>query len=372
MPFSQRRRRGRRKKGYCRLSRARGSGKRRLFLFLLLPPVAGVLLALGVTRAMQGAGEEGISPLRGERTAPSGERPFVTEAPAQQSYGLLLCGIDHTRTLADVILYARLNLEENRAWILQIPRDLYVDPSGATGKINGTCLPFGSDDPTERIAGILKSQLGLEVDGAAAITLAGVRALVDAVGGVELTLDHEIDYLPGKVIPAGVQTIGGEQAEWLLRYRAGYRMGDLDRLKVQKEFLFAAMRSVQRLGRMETLRIAAENMGHVKTTVAFSEIASLLERALALTPERVSIEQIPTYGVEHRGLSVLCVNRFKLAEALNAGVRSDHPVDPWELHLVYPPQEEREKVPDEPQPEQGMLLDFSWDFPDEGEEPLYE
>ena len=69
---------------------------------------------------------------------------------------------------------------------------------------------------------------------------------------------------------------------------------------------------------------------------------------------------------------MLCVNRFKLAEALNAGVRSDHPVDPWELHLVYPPQEEREKVPDEPQPEQGMLLDFSWDFPDEGEEPLYE
>lgn len=81
---------------------------------------------------------------------------------------------------------------------MQIPRDLYVDPSGATGKINGTCLPFGSDDPTERIAGILRSQLGLEVDGAAAITLAGVRALVDAVGGVELTLDMRSTTFPAR------------------------------------------------------------------------------------------------------------------------------------------------------------------------------
>lgn len=141
-----------------------------------------------------------------------------------------------------------------------------------------------------------------------------------------------------------------------LRYRAGYRMGDLDRLKVQKQFLFAAMRSVQKLGRMETLRIAAQNMGHVKTTVPFSEIAPLLERALALTPERVSIEQIPTYGVEHRGLSVLCANRFKLAEALECGRAVRSSGRSVGAHLVYPPQEEREEVPTNRSRKRGCFL----------------
>ncbi len=344
---------------------------KRLLFLLLAGPAIGMLLAFGVTRALPNLTGEQDSPFERRRIDSSRERlePFVTEAPAQQSYGLLLCGIDHTRTLADVILYARFDLDKNRAWLLQIPRDLYVDPASATGKINGACRPFSSQDPTERIASIVETQLGLPVDGSAAITLAGVRALVDAVGGVTMQVEREINYLPGKVIPAGNQTITGEEAEWLLRYRSGYQMGDLDRLKVQKQFLFSAIEAVRQLGRTEALSIAARNMGHVKTTVPFSEIASLLERALALTPERVSIEQIPTYGAQYKGLSVLCVNRFRLAQTLNAGVRADDPIDPWELSLVYPPEqtESSEQASRMPQEENLTDLDFSWDFPDEGE-----
>lgn len=170
MPFSQRRCRGRCKKGYCRLSRARGSGKRRLFLFLLLPPVAGVLLgARGDPRHAGRGGGRDLPPSGRKDGSFRGSSRLVTEAPAQQSYGR--CSRPRSPpALLRTSSSMPPNLEENRAWILQIPRDLYVDPSGATGKINGTCLPFGSDDPTERIAGILRSQLGLEVDGAAAIT----------------------------------------------------------------------------------------------------------------------------------------------------------------------------------------------------------
>lgn len=277
------------------------------------------------------------------------------------SYSLLLCGIDHSRTLADVILYAQIDLAKKSVRVLQIPRDLFIGTEYTTGKINSACLPFASDDPTRCIKNIMTSQLGLPVDGTAAITLAGVRALVDAVGGVTLDLERPIEFLPGKTISAGTQTLNGEQSEWLLRFRKGYEMGDLDRLKVQKQFLFSAVQSAQRLGKIKALKIAAKNFGHIKTKIPFSEIRSLIQLGMGLSIDNIEIQTLPVYGESYNGYSVLCINRFKLAELLNQGVRSDNPVDPWALQLAYPPEESDESSS---QIEDDSLFDFRWDIED--------
>ena len=218
--------------------------------------------------------------------------------------------------------------------------------------------------PTTRL--IVASQLGLKVDGTAVITLAGVRALVDAVGGVTVDLERSITFLPGKVIPNGSQTLSGEQAEWLLRYRKGYEMGDLDRLQVQKQFLFAAMQSVKNLGKFKALKIAAQNFGHVKTTIPFSEIRSLIDVGMSLSTDSITIQTLPVYGVTYHGFSVLCINRFKLAEMLNASVRAADPVDPWSLQLAYPPEGSAAVPSDVPQTQESdePLFDFSWNFED--------
>lgn len=285
-----------------------------------------------------------------------------------ERYGLLLCGIDHTRSLADVIIYAQLDLTHGQVWALQIPRDLFVGTGYTTGKINSACLNFNTDDPAKNIRNIVTAQLGLKVDGTAVITLAGVRALVDSVGGVTVDLERAIEFLPGKTIPAGPQTITGEQAEWLLRYRKGYEMGDLDRLKVQKQFLFSAMQSVKNLGRFKAIKIAAQNFGHVKTTVPFSEIRSLLDACIGLSTDSITIQTLPVYGATYHGYSVLCINRFKLAELLNSGVRAANPVDPWSLQLTYPPEGSEQppfgvSIPPH-EDEADPLFDFSWNFED--------
>lgn len=287
---------------------------------------------------------------------------------AGQRYGLLLCGIDHTRSLADVILYAQLDLTNRNVQVLQIPRDLFVGTQYTTGKINSACLNFNTDDPAKHIRSIVSSQLGLQVDGTAVITLAGVRALVDSVGGVTVDLERPIEFLPGKTIPTGSQTLTGEQAEWLLRYRKGYEMGDLDRLKVQKQFLFSAMQSVKNLGKFKAFKIAAQNFGHVKTTVPFSEIRSLLDACMDLSTDSITIQTLPVYGATYHGYSVLCINRFKLAELLNSGVRAANPVDPWALRLDYPPEgsaQARTGMPShEYDNETGSPFDFSWNVGD--------
>lgn len=295
------------------------------------------------------------------------EVDYSAELPAQlkssNHYGLLLCGIDHTRSLADVIIYAQLDLTNHRVQVLQIPRDLFVGTQTATGKINSLCLNFNTNDPAKNIRSVVSSQLGLKVDGTAVITLAGVRSLVDSVGGVTLNLERAIEFLPGKTIPAGSQTLSGEQAEWLLRYRKGYEMGDLDRLKVQKQFMLAAMQSVKNLGKFKTFKIAAKNFGHVKTTIPFSEIRSLIDVGMGLSTDSISIQTLPVYGVTYHGYSALCINRFKLADMLNASVRAGNPVDPWALQLAYPPEGSEQPPANVPrQKETDSLFDFSWDY----------
>lgn len=299
-----------------------------------------------------------------EKTDYSAELPL--QLKTGKRYGLLLCGIDHTRSLADVIIYAQLDLTNRRVQALQIPRDLFVGTGYTTGKINSACLDFSADDPAKRIRSIVSSHLGLKVDGTAVITLAGVRALVDSVGGVTVNLERPIEFLPGKTIPAGSQTLSGEQAEWLLRYRKGYEMGDLDRLKVQKQFLFAAMQSVKNLGKFKALKIAAQNFGHVKTTMPFSEIRSLINIGMDFSTDSIQIQTLPVYGETYHGYSVLCINRFKLAELLNSGVRAFDPVDPWSLQLAYPPEGSEAALSEESesQAETDSPFDFSWDFKD--------
>ncbi len=362
------------------------SQKSRVFLSVLV--CVGLFAASAlVTSALIAQHRRQVSPLEKRQNTSVSPQPqllveqegehsevdYSAELPAQlkssNHYGLLLCGIDHTRSLADVIIYAQLDLTNHRVQVLQIPRDLFVGTQSVTGKINSLCLNFNTEEPAKNIRSVVSSQLGLKVDGTAVITLAGVRALVDSVGGVTINLERAIEFLPGKTIPAGPQTLSGEQAEWLLRYRKGYEMGDLDRLKVQKQFMLSAMQSVKNLGKFKAFKIAAKNFGHVKTTIPFSEIRSLIDVSMGLSTDSVTIQTLPVYGVTYHGYSVLCINRFKLAEMLNASVRAGNPVDPWALQLAYPPEGSEQPLPNEPrQEETDSLFDFSWDYEDPNNE----
>lgn len=299
----------------------------------------------------------------GEKAA---ERNIPSQPLEQERYNLLLCGIDHTKALADVIIYTSFDIKNKKADVIQIPRDFFIGTGYTTGKINSACLPFESQDPTRRIADIVEKQLCLPIDGCAAITLAGVRALVDAVGGVRITLDKPINYLPQKTIPAGENTLSGEQAEWLLRYRSGYQMGDLDRLKLQMRFLVSAAKAAKGLSYTEAIMIAAKNIDYIKTTIPFSEIRSLIEQGLSLQIDDINISAIPVYAAKYGEYSVLCADRYKLADFFNGNVCAANPIDPWSLKLFYPPQEaksEQSAANEQALPQEGF--DFSWEFSDE-------
>ena len=101
-------------------------------------------------------------------------------------------------TLADTIMVLSIKPAENKAAFLSIPRDLYVDnPNlGAKSKINAV-YAYGQQDGKnkgiESMKEVVGNIVGQKIHYAVVINFKGFTDLVDAVGGVEVTLDKPFE-----------------------------------------------------------------------------------------------------------------------------------------------------------------------------------
>lgn len=142
----------------------------------------------------------------------------------EDTISVLCCGVDNTQKLTDVIMYALFNTKTGEVDILRIPRDTFVGSEFPTGKVNAIYgHPYEGMSGIETLKSYLEENWKLNIDYYATIDLASVRDIVDDMGGVTMNIEEQINYLPGKVLYPGEQTLNGEQAEWIIRYRAGYK-----------------------------------------------------------------------------------------------------------------------------------------------------
>lgn len=101
-------------------------------------------------------------------------------------------------TLADTIIVLSVKPLENKAAFLSIPRDLYVDNpnSGTKSKINAVYALGQQDGKNAGISGmkeVVGKIIGQEVHYAAVINFKGFTDLIDAIGGIEVTLDQPFE-----------------------------------------------------------------------------------------------------------------------------------------------------------------------------------
>ncbi|HBI17258.1 MAG TPA: hypothetical protein DDY52_03900 [Candidatus Moranbacteria bacterium] len=101
-------------------------------------------------------------------------------------------------TLADTIIVLSVKPLENKAAFLSIPRDLYVDNpnSGSKSKINAVYALGQQDGKNAGISGmkeVVGKIIGQEVHYAAVINFKGFTDLIDAIGGIEVTLDQPFE-----------------------------------------------------------------------------------------------------------------------------------------------------------------------------------
>ncbi|WP_449385582.1 LCP family protein [Cellulomonas soli] len=126
--------------------------------------------------------------------------------------------------------------------LISLPRDTLVDvPDNGQAKLNAAFAWGGAPLLVRTVEGLT----GLTVDHYAEIGMAGVEQVVDAVGGVELCYDKDVnDTDSGMVWTAGCHTVDGPAALSYARMRKSDVEGDIGRAKRQRALISAVTGAV--------------------------------------------------------------------------------------------------------------------------------
>ncbi len=195
------------------------------------------------------------------------ERPTRT-AGAKDAENILLIGSDD-RTGAnaaygsaggqrsDTTILLHLAADRRHATAVSIPRDAMVSVPPCElpdGTRTGTRLvQFNLAYETGGAACAIRAveQLsGIRIDHHLILDFTGFKTMVDAVGGVEVCVPKAVHDRDARLdLPAGRQTLGGEQALGYVRVRESLGDGsDTQRMGRQQQFLSSLMRKVQSQG----------------------------------------------------------------------------------------------------------------------------
>ena len=185
----------------------------------------GAALVVGKTMHVAGkaGGTQGIAGTWQGVTNPLGQFPANT-----QRVNILLIGKDYNHTNKDIIytkgsrsdtlILFSLDLQNKTISALSIPRDTYI--SERHGKINAAYAQGGAPLAVATVGKLL----GVKPDYFVALKAEGLRAIVEQIGGVEVTALDKMKYDDnwGGLhidLPAGTYTVNGAQAEGYTRFR---------------------------------------------------------------------------------------------------------------------------------------------------------
>ena len=268
-----------------------------------------------------GRGAPEISRSSREEQSLAGEESATPE-PESEPFDLLVCGVDNSKRLTDVIIVARVDMQNNCINMLQIPRDTYIGEGYATGKINAVYSEDGIDGLREMIA----ERFSVEAEHYVTVTLDAFREIVDDLGGVQLDVPQRIVFTKDKIIEKGQQTLDGERAEWFVRYRAGYALADIGRMGAQELFLRALALAASRKSGAELALIAGKRLSEIDTDLTLAEILRLVsEFSGGLGTPEITSHIVPGEGRMVGGYAVYMPYEEQTAEMI-AEIFGDKPV----------------------------------------------
>jgi len=274
--------------------------------------------------------------------SPTPDKGTAFETERQDGvYTLLLAGSDDGTGNTDTIMVARLDTVRHTANFVSIPRDTLINIDSPIRKLNGVywTAVYSGADGSEALRRHVKKLTGFDVDCYAVIALDAFQRAVDALGGIWFDVPQRMYYEDGPVIDLepGYQLLNGEQAMWLCRFRSGYVNGDLDRIKVQHDFLKAAADQFLQLGSIpnipEVVSILAESMD---TNMTASNMAWFARQLLRCRSEDIRFFTAPNTPAYVHDLSYTFLDLYNWIQMINDCLNpSAQPVSEGQLDLVY-------------------------------------
>lgn len=239
----------------------------------------------------------------------------------------LVCGLDESKMLTDIILYVSLDLQNKKASILQIPRDTFISKEISTGKINGVYNRDYKGGNINHLIKVINDSMKLPVDHYVTITIPGFKKIVDSMGGVQVTVPTKINQ-DGFIINKGNQTLNGRQSEILMRHRNSYALGDLDRVMVQRSFFVGLAQKLLSNKLDVVTKVFPSAYKEIMTDLSAADMMGLYGDIKGFTLENIKIFMTPgesydwpAYYPNGNGNSVYTVHTEALAKLLNEEFR---------------------------------------------------
>ena len=195
-----------------------------------------------------------------ESTEPGGSPPpQVSSDRKERFWTFLIIGRDtYGGGNTDTILLAAYDVENQTFHAMNIPRDTMVNVSWDIKRINSVYNAYGGGQKgMDALKEEISQLVGFTPDFTVTVEWEAVGEIVDAIGGVWFDVPRRMyynDLSQNFVIDLekGYQLLDGDKAMQLLRYRhdsdeagnilgSGYVDGDLGRIRVQQDFLRAAI-----------------------------------------------------------------------------------------------------------------------------------
>ncbi|AOY75499.1 LCP family protein [Clostridium formicaceticum] len=250
-----------------------------------------------------------------EETEPEIKDELLKAVSESKRINFIMLGLEGMRS--DTMMFVSFDPENKDLDVISIPRDTYYPRVGynsaAKKKINAAYGDHGAAGVKTVVSDLL---FDIPVHHYITIDYKGVAAIVDAIGGVPVTIPkggmhYRDDYdKPPLVInfPAGPRVLNGEDAVKFLRYRkptpgsgAADRDGDLGRIEAQQEFMQSALKKAMSLGSLPNL--VSSSFKHVRTDIALQDVVRYASNAVGLSMENISMNMLPGIARYQGGVS---------------------------------------------------------------------
>jgi LCP family protein required for cell wall assembly len=234
---------------------------------------------------------------------------------------------------ADTIIVMHIPADHKQAYLVSIPRDLYVPipenaqaecGSGQRHKINAA-FAFGGLPLAVKT---VECFTDVRIDHVMAIDFAGFKEVTDALGGVDLKVERTITSIhkPYRTFTKGINHMNGAEALDWVRQRKQFPDGDFARMRHQQEFLRALMDKAVSTGTLTNPGKLNAFLKSVTDAVTVDQGFSLVDMALQfrnLRGENLTFVTSPHLGSQMiNGESVVVSDREK-ALAMYQAIAAD-------------------------------------------------
>ncbi|UIX33654.1 LCP family protein [Streptomyces sp. GQFP] len=219
---------------------------------------------------------------------------------------------------ADTTILLHVSKDRTNATALSIPRDLIVDVpdcptvqedgsektiAGTQGVRFNTSLGQDGRDPGCTMRTV-KAVTGISPDHFMMADFNAVKTLTTAVGGVEVCVENAVNDKESKLkLPAGKSTVEGEQALAFVRTRHSFgNQGDLDRIKVQQQFLSSLMR---KMASSDTLTNPAKLLKIANAATKALTVDTGLGKVSTLKDVALELKKVPTKNITFMTVPVI-------------------------------------------------------------------